>query len=156
MGESEALAKGKFDHNSIEGQNVRSFPYPVRIRWSRQPNLVPFYSYSQIKATSWPLFARSGSPFWFRAKTRLLPIKFIMARLHADGWGVKVFFFKLLIFYGYQHFSFEIFYKSSPWPCWCWGPHVEADGPRTPPICLEGSGKSFMWLILLCLPMFLL
>ena len=27
----------------IEGQNVRNFPYPVRIRWSWQPNLVPFY-----------------------------------------------------------------------------------------------------------------
>ena len=36
-----------------------------------------------------------------------------------------------------------------PWPCWCWGPH--GDGPRTPPRCLKGSGKSFEWLILLCL-----
>ena len=32
----------------IEGQNVRNFPYPVRIRWSRQPNLVPFYLYNRI------------------------------------------------------------------------------------------------------------
>ena len=33
---------------SVEGQNVRNFPYPVRIRWSRQPNLVPFYLYNRI------------------------------------------------------------------------------------------------------------
>ena len=33
---------------SLEGQNVRNFPYPVRIRWSRQPNLVPFYLYNRI------------------------------------------------------------------------------------------------------------
>merc|ERR1712079_802708 len=32
----------------LEGQNVRNFPYPVRIRWSRQPNLVPFYLYNRI------------------------------------------------------------------------------------------------------------
>ena len=32
----------------IEGQNVRNFPYSVRIRWSRQPNLVPFYLYNRI------------------------------------------------------------------------------------------------------------
>ena len=25
-----------------------NFPYPVRIRWSRQPNLVPFYLYNRI------------------------------------------------------------------------------------------------------------
>ena len=30
----------------VEVQNVRNFPYPVRIRWSRQPNLVPFYLYN--------------------------------------------------------------------------------------------------------------
>ena len=30
-------------------------------------------------------------------------------------------------------------------------PHGDGDGPRTPPRCLEGSGKSFKWLILLCL-----
>ena len=29
----------------LEDQNVRNFPYPVRIRWSRQPNLVPFSNY---------------------------------------------------------------------------------------------------------------
>ena len=27
----------------LKGQNVRNFQYPVLIRWSRQPNLVPFY-----------------------------------------------------------------------------------------------------------------
>ena len=32
----------------VEGQNVRNFPYPVRIRWSRHPNLVPFYLYNRI------------------------------------------------------------------------------------------------------------
>ena len=32
----------------VEDQNVRNFPYPVRIRWSRQPNLVPFYLYNRI------------------------------------------------------------------------------------------------------------
>ena len=32
----------------LEGQNVRNFTYPVRIRWSRQPNLVPFYLYNRI------------------------------------------------------------------------------------------------------------
>ena len=29
-------------------QNVRNFQYPVRIRSSRQPNLVPFYLYNRI------------------------------------------------------------------------------------------------------------
>ena len=33
---------------TVEGQNVRNFPYPVRIRWSRQPNLVPFYLYNRL------------------------------------------------------------------------------------------------------------
>ena len=33
---------------AVEGQNVWNFPYPVRIRWSRQPNLVPFYLYNRI------------------------------------------------------------------------------------------------------------
>ena len=32
----------------IEGQNVRNLPYPSRIRWSRQANLVPFYLYNRI------------------------------------------------------------------------------------------------------------
>ena len=32
----------------LEGQNVRNFPHPVRIRWSRQPNLVPLYLYDRI------------------------------------------------------------------------------------------------------------
>ena len=36
------------DRLAIENQNVRNFPYPVRIRWSRQPNLVPFYLYNRI------------------------------------------------------------------------------------------------------------
>merc|ERR1712077_97920 len=26
----------------LEGQNVRNFPHPSRIRWPREPNLVPF------------------------------------------------------------------------------------------------------------------
>ena len=30
-------------YRELEGQNVRNFPYPVRICWSWQPNLVPFY-----------------------------------------------------------------------------------------------------------------
>ena len=30
-------------------------------------------------------------------------------------------------------------------------PHGVGDGPRAPPRCLEGSGKSFKGLILLCL-----
>ena len=29
-------------YRSLEGQNVRNFPYPVRIRWSRKPNLAIF------------------------------------------------------------------------------------------------------------------
>ena len=32
----------------LEGQNVWNFPYTVRIRWSRQPNLVPFYLYNPV------------------------------------------------------------------------------------------------------------
>ena len=32
----------------LDGQNVRNFPYPVRIRWSRQPDLAPFYLYNRI------------------------------------------------------------------------------------------------------------
>ena len=32
----------------VEGQNVRNVPHPVRIRWSRQPNLAPFYLYNRI------------------------------------------------------------------------------------------------------------
>ena len=35
-------------YSYLEGQNVRNFQYPVRIRWSRQPNLVPFYLYNRI------------------------------------------------------------------------------------------------------------
>ena len=38
----------KLEQVVLEGQNVRNFPYPVRIRWSRQPNLVPFYLYNRI------------------------------------------------------------------------------------------------------------
>ena len=34
--------------SKLEGRNVRTFPYPSRIRWGRQPNLVPFYLYNRI------------------------------------------------------------------------------------------------------------
>ena len=36
------------DWPKLEGQNVRNFTYLVRIRWSRQPNLVPFYLCNRI------------------------------------------------------------------------------------------------------------
>ena len=35
-------------------------------------------------------------------------------------------------------------------------PHGDGDGPRTPPRCLEGSGKIFKRLLLLCLTIYLL
>ena len=39
---------GGRNHFILEVQNVRNFSYPVRIRWSRQANLVPFYLYNRI------------------------------------------------------------------------------------------------------------
>ena len=42
---------GRFDVSLsyfVENPNVRNLPYPVRIRWSRQQNLVPFYLYKRI------------------------------------------------------------------------------------------------------------
>ena len=35
-------------------------------------------------------------------------------------------------------------------------PHGDGDGPTTPPRCMEGSGKSFKRLILICLTLSLL
>ena len=44
------VLKGKYwrEEKNVECQNVRNFPYTVRILWSRQPNLVPFYLYNRI------------------------------------------------------------------------------------------------------------
>ena len=34
--------KLKLNHNGVEPQNVRNFPYPVRIRWIKLSNLATF------------------------------------------------------------------------------------------------------------------
>ena len=38
----------KENRKYLESHNVQNFQYPVRIRWSRQPILVPFYLFNRI------------------------------------------------------------------------------------------------------------
>ena len=41
-------AESSQDLIRLEGQNVRNFSYPSRIRWSRPPNFTAFYLYIRI------------------------------------------------------------------------------------------------------------
>ena len=84
--------------STLEGQNVRNFQYPVRIRWSKQPNLAPFYLYNRtfecpenIRKDGFPDVRWSSTP----ETTRTI----------GDGWAMVCMYLNL---YDWQVFNIQI------------------------------------------------